>query len=657
MILIVSFYKNAHLVGPLCDSLCACSTELAQLQTQILFYNDSPEDIDLQVALSKGLSLLQDRQLNVSLVTNSSNIGFIQSVNQGLQVAQLTKQDALILNSDALLFPGTLTKLKQVAYSDPLIGFVSPRSNNASICTFPSGINLDSLSPQACFEQFQSICTVLPEVSYAPTAVGFCLWIKASILIEFGLLDPIYNMGYNEENDLIMRANQFGYRAVIANHAYAWHQGSVSFSTLAGPSPSKRDDHNAKTLHTRYPEYLELTDLYRRSPEYRAERIVSALVPGQDGKTKIAFDLSSFGKEFNGTREAGKSLVLAAAAVWPTDIRIIVLISRAAWFFYELDSCPRLEWGDIHEPHQMAAIIRFGQPFQATELRRLLARAPVIGIFMLDTISADCGYLRVQFPEELWRFTLEFADLIFTNSQFTADQIRRRFTLGANTQVLPSLHSLSPSDYGPSERAIKPNTDGDLLIIGNAFTHKAITPTAQILASQFPMLQIGCIGLDTQAFANVSTWPAGHFSESQMDGLYCSYKAIVFPSHYEGFGLPLMHALARSKPIFLRKLPVFEEIVAQIQCDPRNIIWFETSYDLVELIRTHSLTWQGDGITSELLGWERSAQEVYDLTHSAIEQVKLIGVANRLRWFDLAFPHHGISPFMPPAFSKPLKYW
>lgn len=658
MILITSFYKNAHLVDQYCTSLISCKEELKKFQVKIVFYNDSPDDFLLQGALSKAVNQLTD--FNIELKTNIRNLGFIQSVNQGLRMAVIAKKDALVVNSDALLFPGTISEMVRISKTDPLIGFVSPRSNNASICTFPANLNHSKLNPNTAFSQFQLACKLLPEISYTPTVAGFCLLIKSAILCEFGLFDEAYGMGYNEENDLIMRANQYGYRAVIANYAYAWHEGSSSFNILSGPSPTKRDYENAKLLHKRYPEYLEWTDLYRRSPEYRCEFLVSALVSDKDKKIKIGFDLSSFGNDFNGTREAGKRLVMAAATVWPENVRIVVFISRAAWFFYELDRCPRLEWGDIHEPHTMAAIIRFGQPFHSYELRRLLNRAPVIGIFMLDTISADCGYLRVQFPEELWRFTLEFSDIIFTNSKFTADQIQSRYTIGSHTQITPVPHSLTPEDYLLEDSRILnahsiPKVTGDLLIVGNAFTHKSVMPTANLLASEFPILQIGCIGLAENTHPNVTAWPSGQLSESQMDALYSSHKAIIFPTHYEGFGLPLMHSLARGRPIFIRKLPVFEEIISKLKFDSSNVIWFETSLDLIEAIRNHDFRWNGDSLIGESNGWERSAKTVYHAVTSAIEYVHLTSVANRLRWFDLAFPHHGISPFMPPRIQQALE--
>ena len=56
----------------------------------------------------------------------------------------------------------------------------------------------------------------------------------------------------------------------------------------------------------------------------------------------------------------------------------------------------------------------------------------------------------------------------------------------------------------------------------------------------------------------------------------CAYKLcnlFVFPSLYEGFGIPILEAMAASRPIVLSDLPVFREITENkgVYFDPENI--------------------------------------------------------------------------------------
>ena len=77
-----------------------------------------------------------------------------------------------------------------------------------------------ALSPEACHELWVEMKSYLPRFQVMPTAVGFCMLIKAVVLDRFGLFDESYSPGYNEENDFVCRINRYGYSAVSANHAF-----------------------------------------------------------------------------------------------------------------------------------------------------------------------------------------------------------------------------------------------------------------------------------------------------------------------------------------------------------------------------------------------------------------------------------------------------
>jgi O-antigen biosynthesis alpha-1,2-rhamnosyltransferase len=49
-------------------------------------------------------------------------------------------------------------------------------------------------------------------------------------------------------------------------------------------------------------------------------------------------------------------------------------------------------------------------------------------------------------------------------------------------------------------------------------------------------------------------------SDASLNYAYVSARALVFPSHVEGFGLPLVEALQRGLPVFASDIPVFREV-------------------------------------------------------------------------------------------------
>ena len=95
----------------------------------------------------------------------------------------------------------------------------------------------------------------------------------------------------------------------------------------------------------------------------------------------------------------------------------------------------------------------------------------------------------------------------------------------------------------------------------------------------------------------------GQFSEGEVEQIYRSASIVVFPSHYEGFGYPLLHALAANKPIFVRDLEVFREIWRALARND-NIHFFDVTSDLTQALQDNFPVWISKG------GAGRSANRV-----------------------------------------------
>lgn len=159
---------------------------------------------------------------HVSYCRNSVNRGFVKSCNYGL--ARGRAPFAVILNSDTIVTPGWLEGLLACADSDPRIAAVNPLTNHASQLNvaMPPGANFLGVA------EFlgRNAARCYPDVV---TAVGFCLMLRRSVLKKVGYFDEIYGHGYCEESDLSMRLTTKGYRTVVADDVYVYHQGHASF--------------------------------------------------------------------------------------------------------------------------------------------------------------------------------------------------------------------------------------------------------------------------------------------------------------------------------------------------------------------------------------------------------------------------------------------
>ena len=594
MLVAIPFYKNENLVRPVVGSLIRCADEMRRLGCEAVFYNDSPGHVPLHDAL-ENIVPVAENAFACRIENNPDNIGFVRTMNRAVAEAVSRGMDLLLLNSDTVLEPGALTAMARCLTLDHMIGFVNPRSNNATIATLPVRVAADA-TPAAFLAAARNLAERLPQLSYIPTAIGFCLLIRWSVLAEFGGFDEIYGRGYNEENDLVMRAGRCGYRAVMANDAFVWHEGETSFAT-SEMDRSVWEPANRAILDARYPEYGPYTSAYYHSPEAIAENLLACLIPDADGKLDLGFDFSSFRAAHNGTFQAGRQLL--QTAVWENDFRIWVICSQDVYDFhgYAELGIPR---SDPHDVRRFAAIFRVGQPYDWNVIQRAAISAPVLGVYMLDTISIDCPQMASPTLYNIWQFTIDHSDLVAMQSRQTRAQFNARFTFPATTLQTVALHSLALEDYrlpsqsdGDYSSQIPPGT---ILIIGNHFHHKYLNQTANAVAAHFPDRNVLAMGAASRAeegrspdpsepppldvLPNLKGLPVGGLKDAEIGACYAACSVVIFPSLAEGFGFPLLNALAAGRPVFVRPLPVFLELWEKLGRSP-NIHFYESTPDLL----------------------------------------------------------------------------
>lgn len=571
---VVPFYRNAALAKSLCNSLQAVRDEVAT----VFAVNDSPEDSELAVVLAAS---------GFEVISNARNLGFVQSANAGLRLVRERGNHALLLNSDTLVSPGVFTEMRRVAALDPMIGFVNPRSNNACLGSLPQQPEFAGCPPAQARANFESLSQYLPEFQYVPTAVGFCLLIKWEVLDEFGLLDEVYGAGYNEENDLVMRANRCGYRAALANRAFVYHTGGGSFHHAR----RSLEDHNAELLAQRYPEYVLGVMRYDESARCRGERLLSALLPARDGRHDLVFDCSSFGPYHAGTFEAGIQIIQRAARQWRNRFRLYGLAPQDARRYHRLDRIGHVEWLEPGTERAFAVGLRFAQPFRVEHMARLSRIATVNAYAMLDPIALDCMYLDEYGLQNLWADVFAYADGVIYISDFVRDQFHLRFRRRPGLRELVSYLSLDLRDYASAA----PTAPGSAVVVmGNVFAHKRLDPTARALHDAFPSARICALGLEECPVPGIECIPGGHLSPERIAALFESARFVVYPSLYEGFGLPILEALARRRPVMARDLPATRAIRDRLDAQD-NLHLYASTRDLIERLRNGFPAWIENG--------------------------------------------------------------
>jgi glycosyltransferase involved in cell wall biosynthesis len=175
---------------------------------------------------------------------------------------------------------------------------------------------------------------------------------------------------------------------------------------------------------------------------------------------------------------------------------------------------------------------------------------------------------RARGVQLLLNATVRAADRIITISQASAADLHR--LVGSPMAGVDVIH-LGTEPVDPLDRAVQPGPRPYLLTGGNRMPHKnfdrlleawtlippAERPKLVITGSHGddPLLPVVArLGLEDDVDLR------GWVSADELAGLYDGASAYVFPTLFEGFGLPVLEAMARGCPVIGSDIPVLREV-------------------------------------------------------------------------------------------------
>lgn len=575
IIIIVSLYRASHLVETLIEGFRAASEDIEAHNCKVVFIVDTPADADLRLKLNRA-EISESLQSRTQIWANL-DIDLASSSNKVLEYAVSLRRDVILIQPDVILTAGSIAELAACAYSDPMISSVSPRSNNVTSCNSPFAERFRTNVMSAALDYHAQLAALYPRVTYTAASGGFCLYVKWRILKEFGGLEEVYSSCSSQETDLILRANMAGYRSVLANRAFAFRQnGDTHDQTDTADRNSSAD---RQTLISRYPHYRPAQNRFFDGTEFKTQLKMSALVTGSGLPRRLLFDCRYLGKYFNGTSFFTAAMVKSIVSLFQNDFDFYISCSADALALHGLDTIPPLQFTDGNERclAPFAACIRFAQPFSKADLDLSAGLSCVSAVVMLDVIAMDCSSLDNGL-EDLWSQMLNTCSVVGYISEYSKVQFNRRFFVPDDVRQVVCRCSCDPNDYfvdpGPRETAC-----GDrILVIGNSFCHKWLTETIRLFGDKGASDQVIVIGALCDG---VESHASGRLTRDQVETIYDRTAVLVFPSHYEGFGLPVMEALARRIPVVCREMPVFDEISVLSGCG-QNIHQFATTEEMVD---------------------------------------------------------------------------
>lgn len=249
-----------------------------------------------------------------------------------------------------------------------------------------------------------------------------------------------------------------------------------------------------------------------------------------------------------------------------------------------------------------------------------------------DISSQKMTLWRRMFPDSLKR-----ADRVIAISNSVKNDICTFFPWAENKIHVTPLavdHTLfNPPASIDIHTTLLPSGRPFILGVASLAAHKNLDGLVRAYAmvrSHFPDFDLCLVGMKSPAYAEISSLVeelkleshvifTGRVPDHELVNLYHRAEMLVFPSHYEGFGLPVLEAMACGCPVVASDRYSVPEVAgdAALLIDPRNT---EQIADAIMLVI------QSAQIKSELIDrglrrsmqftWQRTAHSTHDVYQS-----------------------------------------
>ena len=620
----------------------------------VLLVNDcGPEADSLEANIRSAIAGLD----NFRYERNPKNLGFSGTCNRAVNELDKTDNDILLLNSDTAVTEGFLDEMLSVLYLTEKHGAVVPRSNAATIYTVPFVKDAShDLTPEESYKVFTKVKDLLPRYNVMPTGVGFALLIKRRIIRQYGLFDEIFNPGYDEENDFCMRINQLGFSIVSANRAFVYHYESKSF----GSGKSKLQEEHEKILLERYPFYPSTVQFYQNSLMNPAE-FFSDLIGELYPKKRVLLDLFEVPSAYNGTAKFGLAFIESFTRLYGSKYDISILINKEADEFHGLSS----KYKNVLHPDNVQGSFDIAyvpsQFFHKEHLQLIFKHCLRYVFCMQDIIALRCQYLSVNdsMKYKLFRESIRYADGIVFISKFSEEDsvqfFPREYALNPTMVRSVIYHGRFRDNELPFDDSVKLPFEKYIVVMGNQYKHKNLQNTLPAMkASKHNFVIIGS-PYDGKIADNIHGYSSGYLSDEFIRTIFKNCSGLLFPSEYEGFGLPILTAADYAKGIVLKDNSLNRELKAAFDPSGEYIFPFSESSE-IEVLLDKVVELKIDKTPDEICN--RSWDDVaFDVDKVLCETMDTPIVADRLfdRWEaadSLGVPCTGGNPI--PAKMKSL---
>jgi glycosyltransferase involved in cell wall biosynthesis len=530
-------------------------------------------DVHVRLALPPGARSHPVACSGLTLETGGDAANLLRSC---MRRAQSHPRDLLVCTGALLPGADVIGRLRERLSTDAMFVAAVPR-----VALMPGGdiVALDSQAEPPALVPRGRLAD-LDDYYILPERVFPCMLLRGEVLAALEPPSADFCSLGAALLDVLSRARHRGFRVVVDNRAVI----PAESAERASPPPMPAEDVEARAEEIDEPRAPEPPVGRHQGAAMEELLAVAGSRPPRSPRSAL-LDCTGMQDVFNGTSISTLGLLDGFHRLGTPRWQITVMAQPCAERFFGLSPrYPRFRVVGSDDRARHAVALRLSQVWSLATWADLHQRALSIGVSILDTIALDILYTLSHGVPEAFQFTAEHADGLLYISQFSRDQFRRRFRVPEATPELVHYLSFDPRDYAPGEPP-PPAAKPFVLVIGNEYDHKDVAPTAQVLAEAFPFLEVRALGLRQASLPNVQALTSGSLPEDLLEQLYGQATCVVYPSYYEGFGLPLVKALANGRTVIARRSPLLSEMAARLPPGGR-LLAFSTRLELVEALGT-----------------------------------------------------------------------
>jgi glycosyltransferase involved in cell wall biosynthesis len=442
----------------------------------------------------------------------------------------------------------------------------------------------------------------LPEYTLTVQANPCCALIKSTVINTLGFLDASYKGLDFALMDYYCRINKYGFSSVISHHSLYTHREGARHDTAL--------EADRELFASRYEYWEERKQRHALHGNHACINFLTLLDQKYYPKKRILFDCIIMPAMHCGTSEYQIAVFDAFYRLFKDRYDIFLFTNHEADEFHGLSEkyenvvFPETISGTFHLGYTPNQLMFYGP--QVTMSKHCLKIVQTMFDIMVVRIDEHV-LIDVNSDVELG---IRSSDGIIFISEYTKNDFMACFAneSGIKEKLLKVI-------YPATGLGISEKNDYDLpfeeyfLVVGNTYKHKAIEEAIEAVSGTKHCFIIVGSGDNEHIHPNVYGYKSGYLDDDFLSYLYTKCKAVIFPSLYEGFGLPVAIGLRANKRIIVNRNALNNELIGHFHQFKDHFLLFDRFEQIREIVENTDFSSNLTSFTYDD-SWDRVATEL-----------------------------------------------